>query len=117
MPIYVLHLPRQTATLNQLLAGRWQSAKLKKADKELIGLACLEVDMVPATGKRRVSIHVILGPHQRGGDPDCWHKSLSDALVHAGALKDDNRQGCEHGPVTYERGPKRGMRITLEDIP
>jgi Holliday junction resolvase RusA-like endonuclease len=64
-----------------------------------------------------VSLRITLARGQRGPDPDAWWKSALDALVHAGLLTDDNRQGVELGPVEYDRGPHRKTVITLEDIP
>jgi Holliday junction resolvase RusA-like endonuclease len=103
-----------TARLNQLLSNRWAAARLKKADRGLIALASRGAP--PATGKRRVRLTVVLGPRQRAGDPDCYQKSLGDALVHAKMLVDDNRQGVEWAPVAFERGDAPGMVIVLEDI-
>ncbi len=46
-----------------------------------------------------------------------FFKSLCDALVHAGALVDDNRQHVELAPVTFSRDPKVwGSVIRLEDL-
>jgi hypothetical protein len=57
-----------------------------------------------------------LGPRQRGGDPDAYFKSVLDALVRAGLLIDDNRQGAELGDVTFARGLARRTEIVLEDV-
>ncbi len=116
MATYTIELPTHTARLNQLMGNRWACAKLKKRDRELIATACMVFGVLPAAGKRRVSIHVILAPRQRGADPDAFWKSLLDAAKHARAIRDDNRQWCEHGPVTYSRGEKAGMVVTLQDL-
>lgn len=93
-----------------------KAARMKKRDREIIGYSFL--GKPKATGKRRVSLKIILKPGARGGDPDCWAKSVGDSLVHAGMLTDDNRQGVEWSPVTYERGThfRWGTVISLEDI-
>lgn len=111
----------QPARLNQLLSGHWSKrARLKRQDRDTVFLAAskgiLEDGLRFALGKRRVSLEITLAPRQRAGDPDAYWKSLLDALVHAGLLLDDNRQGVELGPVTFIRGPRRATTITLEDL-
>jgi hypothetical protein len=54
-----------------------------------------------ATGRRHVSLHIVLKKGQRAGDLDSYFKSLRAALVHAGMLVDDNRQGVELAPVAF----------------
>ena len=104
--------------LNELLGCHWtKAARLKKADRQMIA-GCALRDRIPrAAGKRRLSVLIRLRPRQRGGDPDCYWKSLCDALKHAGLLRDDNRQWVELVPVRYERGTADdwGTEITLED--
>jgi hypothetical protein len=56
----------------------------------------------------------LLGPRQRGADPDAYWKSLLDALVHAGLLVDDSPKWCELGPVRFERECRRKPAIQLE---
>lgn len=104
------------ATVNQLL-GNWKKAmRLKRIDKELVE-AYVWCDRIPrASGKRRVSLEIVLWPRQRAGDPDAYWKSLLDALKAAGAIVDDNRQHVELSPVTFSRGPRRRTRIVLEDV-
>jgi len=69
-----------------------------------------------AQGKRRVSLEIVLGPRQRGGDPDSYWKLLLDNLKHLGLIRDDNKEWVELGPVTFSRGPQRATAITLEDL-
>ncbi|WP_435018466.1 hypothetical protein TA3x_000440 [Tundrisphaera sp. TA3] len=111
-------IPRwHPATVNQLLGGHWSKGhRLKKRDRQMIW--AYAQGKPKATGKRLVELTIILKPKQRGSDPDAFFKSLADALVHAGLLKDDNRQGVELAPVAYERGTEAdwGTRIRLTDI-
>jgi hypothetical protein len=105
-------------TLNQLVAWPWPMVRRrKKNDREIVGGEALARRVPRATGKRRVGLHLILGPRQRGCDVDAYHKSLLDALVAAGLLIDDSPRWCELAPVTYERATRRAAVITLEDIP
>lgn len=113
---HVLTIPNwHPARLNELLAGRWQAAKLKKADRQIV--AVYAFDVIPhATGKRRVDVEIVLGPRQRACDPDAYHKSLLDALKHARLLIDDNRQHVELTPVRFSRGKQKATVITLTDL-
>ena len=47
----------------------------------MIGGHALEAGIPRATGRRRVSLHIVLAPRQRAGDPDAFWKSTLDALV------------------------------------
>ena len=103
--------------MNQLLGGHWSKGhRLKKLDRQMIW--AYAQGQPKATGKRRVELTIILKPAQRAADPDAYFKSLADGLVHAGMLTDDNRQGVELTPVTYERGTASdwGTRIRLTDF-
>jgi hypothetical protein len=102
--------------LNQLL-GHWHNRhRLKKADRETVGLYARLAGIPRARGKRRVSLVLTLAPRQRAADPDAFHKSLLDALTACGLLVDDNRQGCELGSVTFQRGRQKATTIILEDL-
>lgn len=103
------------AILNQWQGRHWSvGAKLKALDRENIAIEFLGTPK--AEGKRRVSLSLVLGPKQRGGDPDAYWKSLLDALVNAGQLLDDSKEYVELGSVTYERGKRKATIITLEDV-
>lgn len=101
--------------LNKLLGDWRRSSRLKKSDRDNIALEMRRHGVVPATGCRRVRLEIVLGPRQRGGDPDAYWKSLLDGLKACGAIVDD-RPGCvELGEVTYSRGAK-GCVIILADV-
>jgi Holliday junction resolvase RusA-like endonuclease len=105
------------ARLNQLMHCHWSArGRLKRADRQIVGLYARVARIPPATGKRRVSIEVILAPRQRAADPDAYWKSLLDGLVHAGLLLDDNRQSVELGSVTFRRGKEKATVVVLEDM-
>lgn len=106
------------ARLNQWDGRHWAvRAKAKQDDRIVIDLACRANALVTqATGKRRVSLEIVLGPRQRGCDPDAYWKSLLDGLKHAGAILDDRKECVELGTVTYSRGPRKATKITLEDV-
>lgn len=108
------------ARLNALTSQHWAKRnRAKKADKRVVGLEALAQGITPATGRRRVSLTIGVAKGKREADPDAYWKSLLDALVDAGLLIDDNRDGVEHGTVEFERSPdhRRWTVITLEDVP
>lgn len=102
--------------LNQLL-GHWGTAsRLKAKDRETIGTACKVYQVPPATGKRLVYLHLVFPKGMRAGDPDSYQKSVHDALVHAGALKNDSHLWCDFRPPTFSRGEEKRTFITLQDL-
>jgi Holliday junction resolvase RusA-like endonuclease len=104
--------------LNRLIGCHWGTAsRLKKRDRRRVGLEALAQRIPKATGKRRVRLHLVLRPRQRRCDVDAYHKSLLDALAHAGLIVDDSPAWCEIAPVTFERGEGRRAVVTLEDLP
>lgn len=113
--VYRIEIPCHTARLNELLGCWRKAARLKRRDRQTVALACLAARVPPAEGKRRVSLIVGLGPRQRC-DPDCFHKSLLDALVRCGALRNDSSAWVELGPVEMARAPRPMMTVVLEDL-
>jgi Holliday junction resolvase RusA-like endonuclease len=104
-------------SLNDLLSGNhWSRHKKKRECRELIAGYCWEQAMAKATGKRRVSLLLTLGPRNRRRDEDNVWKAILDALVHVGLLVDDASEWCELGTVTYARGPNRCTTVTLEEV-
>jgi Holliday junction resolvase RusA-like endonuclease len=105
------------ARLNQWDGRHWSTrSRAKRCDRSIVAGYALQQRIPPATGKRRVSLVITLAPRQRAGDPDAYFKTVNDALVHAGLLLDDNRQGVELGTVEFLRGLARETEIVLEDL-
>lgn len=103
--------------VNEWDGRHWASrSRAKKSDRQVVALCCLAARVPPASCRRRVTLTITLGPRQRGADPDSYWKSLLDALVACGALRDDRKEWVELAPVRYDRGPARASRITLEDL-
>lgn len=119
MAIVVLEIPNwHPATLNQLLAGRYRSAKLKRRDRVLVITMARLKDLPTAAGKRRVTLTVTLAKGQRSPDTDAYWKSLLDALTKAKLIKSDHPKWVELAPLIPERSKDAKIRtiITLEDI-
>lgn len=101
--------------VNEMLGpNKFVRSRGKKKDRDVVALAFKDVPK--ATGKRRVSLLVTLGPRQRGHDIDAYWKSLLDAIKHAGIIKDDRKEWCEIMPVRFDRGPATATTITVEDV-
>lgn len=103
------------ARLNQLMVNRWKKHDLRRLDDDMVSAMCRFFQVPKATGKRRVSLEITLGPRMRA-DPDCWWKSLLDALKNCGMIMDDNSKWVELGGVVVTHGPRRETLITLEDL-
>jgi hypothetical protein len=115
---YAIVIPNwHPLTLNQMIGwNRFVISRKKKVDRKLIAGYVLKCGVPPAIGKRRVVLTITLAPRQRAADPDAYFKATLDSLVHAKALKSDDRFGVECAPVIYERGSAKISKIELEDI-
>lgn len=103
--------------VNELYSGHWtRRAKLKRQALELVTMYARMAGIPKAEGKRRVGLTITLGPRQRGGDVDSYHKSLLDCLTHCGLIRDDSPAWCEIEPVVYEHGVASATTIILEDL-
>lgn len=114
---YSVFIPQwRPASLNQLMNGKLRDRmRLKKSDRQIISFYCCRLPK--ATGKRRVTLHVVLGKRMNEYDYDNAWKSLLDGLVKCGALVDDRAEYVEQGALTYSRDwDKWGTHIVLEDI-
>lgn len=98
------------------MKNRRKAGRLKRQDKNRIGFYFRVSGIPRATTKRRVSLQLIYGKGERKHDPDAFWKSVLDALVHAGALKNDTDRWVEVAPVVYGRAERRETIITLEDL-
>jgi hypothetical protein len=117
MATHTLTVPNwHPARVNELL-GHWRKAhRLKSADRNTVVLEAYRQGVPKARGKRRVHLEIVLGPGQRGADPDAFWKSSLDALVRAGLLVDDRKECVELAPVTFSRGERKATVITLTDL-
>lgn len=120
MATYTVTIPNWHPTrVNQWDGKHWGvRSRAKASDRGRVFFYLLNNLVQPHCRQpRRVTLTIVLGPRQRGGDPDAYWKSLLDALVYAGYLKDDSKEWVELMPVQYERGPEKATIITLEDLP
>jgi hypothetical protein len=105
-------------SINELTKGRVRRGiRLKKLDRNLVAAYAIKFGITKATGRRRVDLTIVLGPRQRGCDPDAYHKSLLDALKNAGLLIQDTRHGVSFTEPTYIRADAHATIITLTDLP
>lgn len=103
---------------NRLLRLHWaaRSSRMRQ-DAGALAIYALNQGVPKARGKRRVSLTVLYSHEGNRPDPDAMWKVTLDCLSRAHLLLDDNPDACELGSVTYERAPRKGLVITLEDVP
>lgn len=120
MATYRIEIPMwHPARLNAVVDRGWRKGwRLKKRDREMIAAHLPLFGVPPATGRRKVSLAIVLAKGQRAPDVDAFWKSTLDGLVKAGALVDDNRIGCQMGDVVFARSCDRRFSTTiiLEDV-
>lgn len=120
MAVVTLEIPGwMPATLNKVMRGHWSNGhKCKLQDRGIIAAACLGYGLKgPCEYRRRVDLLIVLPRGQRAPDPDAFWKSLLDALVFHGLLRNDSSAWCEPGRVRFARGEDLRTFITLVDIP
>ncbi len=118
MAIYRLFVPNwRPASLNQMIGHHWAvKAKAKRIDREMVAGYALLHRVPTATGKRLVSLEIVLKGRQKPTDDDNAFKSVLDALVQCQLLKDDSQAWCKLGNVVYTRHGEPGTTIILEDM-
>lgn len=106
-------------SVNLLLKSHWGAAnRMKRAVKNRIWAEALAAKprLTAATGRRRVGVEVTVSGRSGMPDGDNILKALLDALKANGLILDDSARWCELGEVAVRRGPRKGTKITLEDI-
>jgi len=121
MPTYLLVVPRWHPPLCNHWRGRhWSSAhKLRKQAVQLLGSYAMQPRVPQATGRRRLSVEIVLAPRQRQPDADAYDKLLLDSLVGAGLLVDDGARGLAgRVEVSFRRGAAGdwGCVLFLTDV-
>ena len=116
--VHRLEIPAQPPTLNALMRGKLRDRmRLSRQWRDMVTILARYRDGIPpAACKRRVTLTIVLGPRQRGADPDAYQTATADALKSAGLLRDDSRRWVEWAPLRYERGEAPACVIELEDI-
>lgn len=115
---WTLNIPNWTPTpLNKLLGSHWGAAGRKKAaDSQVVAIYGMKAGITPARGKRRVDTIIIHPKGKRFCDKDAYHKSLLDALVSVGHLKNDSHEWVEFSPPEFARGETLRTIITITDM-
>lgn len=90
--------------------------RLRKQNALIIGTYGLLAGVPRAAGKRRVELTIVLGPKQKGCDPDAYWKLLLDCLKQVGLLMDDRKECVELAWVGFERAREMATVIELEDV-
>jgi hypothetical protein len=104
-------------TLNELTRGKLRARiRLGKSARNMIAVHALLAGVEPAEGKRRVTLHLALGPGRRGADVDAYLKALLDGLKDCRAIRDDSHHWCEIAPIRYARAVIDSTTILLEDM-
>jgi hypothetical protein len=115
---WTLEIPGWMPTrLNQMTGRHWAKGhRLKKHDKEIVAIAVAMGGVPAARCRRRVSLLIVLPKGQRAPDPDAFDKSLRDALVACGALKNDSAKWVQGDDPRFARGRELVSFVTLEDV-
>lgn len=105
-------------SVNRLLSAHWaRRGRLKTAVADLIWMAARESGITRATGRRRVSVEVIVTNLSHAPDPDNVWKALNDGLKRNGILVDDKAEYCVLGPAIPVKGDRKATIITIEEWP
>jgi hypothetical protein len=104
--------------INDLLSMHWgERIKVKKCQHYLIAVEAWAARIPIAEGvKRRVTLTIVLGPRQKGGDPDAYWKVLLDSLVKCKVLVNDSKEYVDLAPVQYQRAENEATIILIEDL-
>ena len=103
-------------SLNSLMRGNLRARmRIEKGCHRVVGQACREQGVPPATARRRVSLSIGLGPGQREFDRDSPYKALFDSLVACKALVSDRVAGVEIGYLEFYRARQGITTIILEE--
>ena len=102
-------------TLNKLMKAHYHAAnRMKSGDAQMIA-AYARIARVPkAVGRRKLEIKI--QATGKFADPDAYYKSVNDALVTLGYLKDDSSKWVEITPTTFVRGKSKATTIILTDL-
>lgn len=96
-----------------VISGRMNyGTSLKKKDREYIALFTGHIR--PADRPRRLHVEYSYPKNRQGIDLSNGFKSIEDALVDLGLLKDDNRKWLTYISATSVEGPL-GTRIVVTD--
>lgn len=101
--------------LNKLLGSHWAAAaRMKKRDADVLWQEMVRQHIPVARTKLRLSVLIVLPKGKRAVDPDAITKSLADAAVKCGILRNDSHLWVEHRPVEFARGERLATYLTLE---
>lgn len=88
---------------------------MKAHDKQIISAAVKAYGIPPAEERRTVSVIIIHPPGKRFPDPDSIWKSLFDAMVCSGVIKNDSHAWVTYESPEFARGEKLRTIITIQE--
>lgn len=104
-------------SLNRFTKGKVRRGiRARTGDRDLVCYYAKLSGIPPATGKRRVSLHITLPRGVRAIDPDNAYKAIFDGLKQAGAIRNDSYLWVEIGEYRIIRGTCRQTVIILDDL-
>jgi hypothetical protein len=100
----------------RLEAAPWPFCqRLREADAQRLIHEARQANVPKANGKRRVSLHLILGArHCYDMNPEDYRDSLLAGLERAGLILDS--ASADLAPITIQRGRRRKTIISLLDF-
>ncbi len=115
---YTFSIPKYLPlSANELMRVHWSKrAKAVNDCAELVGAYSTIAQVPKATGRRRFTLKLILGPKNRRRDDDSSFKVCLDACVRCRLLVDDSPTWCELIPLQQEKGRARATVVTLVDL-
>ena len=117
---YTIEIPNWHPPKSNQFVGRHWSVKnrLRKLAIDMIFVYARQAKVAEATGQRKVSLKITMGPRGRVPDADAYDKLLLDALTKCRLITDDGRSGVlGRVAVEFVRGKAPATTIVLEDVP
>lgn len=113
-----MFIPRwHPPSLNSVRNRPWHAEyRAKRNMRDLLAAYFIMAGGEFATGKRRVSLTLVMGKGQRRCDRSNLTKLLNDAMKAARIIKDDGPKWLEESEIQYTRGAEWGTRIVVEDL-
>jgi Holliday junction resolvase RusA-like endonuclease len=90
--------------------------RAKEKDHTILLAHCILARVLPAKGKRHVTIEVTTSKPGRRNDSSNLLKSTFDGLVKAGALVDDSERWLSYDKPVVQHGPQTRTVIKITEV-